>query len=273
VITAPHARGTTRALQACIACTVAALAPLAAHAADDDDASVVPYRPSVSTPAALSAPGRLELELGFIRTRGGGDADRVDALPFALKYAFSPDWGVRLQGNAWVHAAGSDGSSVSGGGDTGVVLKRRFEIDPQRQSAFGLELGVSAPTARSGLGSGGTDWTLNGIYSTDLPARLHTDLNLNATRFGAAPTPGQSRQQLGWSASISGPNDAPWSAGFELSGTQRSGAGSTAQWLASVSHAVNRSLALDAGVSHGLNGRSPGWSVFGGITVLLPKLF
>ena len=54
--------------------------------------SVTPYRPSVSTPAALSAPGWLEVEVGALRARGSEDSRR-DSLPYSLKLAFSEDWG------------------------------------------------------------------------------------------------------------------------------------------------------------------------------------
>ena len=36
----------------------------------EDQPSVTPYRPSVSTPAILSAPGWIELEAGIQRDRG-----------------------------------------------------------------------------------------------------------------------------------------------------------------------------------------------------------
>ncbi|HEY2463086.1 MAG TPA: hypothetical protein VGI32_03430, partial [Steroidobacteraceae bacterium] len=62
---------------------------------------VTPYRPSVSTPAALSAPGWLETEAGVLSSDGGEPARR-ESLPYTFKYAFSPDWGIRLQGEALV---------------------------------------------------------------------------------------------------------------------------------------------------------------------------
>ena len=49
-----------------------AMAAQAVHAADDGGPAVVPYRPSVSTPAQLSAPGYLELEAGGLRASDNG---------------------------------------------------------------------------------------------------------------------------------------------------------------------------------------------------------
>ena len=108
----------------------AALAALAmgqsAHAADapdDGGPAVVPYRPSVSTPAQLSAPGYLELEAGGLRATGPDSGTSRFTLPYTLKLAFTPDWGIRVGGDAWVRQAGP-GDSHSGSGDTAVVLKR-----------------------------------------------------------------------------------------------------------------------------------------------------
>jgi hypothetical protein len=229
--------------------------------------SVTPYRPSVSTPAALSAPGWLEIEAGFTRTRGEGPVRR-DSLPYTLKLAFSEDWGVRLGGDAWVRQRDAAGARRSGGGDTSVVLKRRFAVDAD--SAFGLEAGVNLPTARGGLGSDGTDWSVNGIYSADLGA-WHTDLNLVATRLGRVG-PGTSRSQLLWAASLSRALNDRWGVVGELSGTRQRGADGSAQLLAAASYNVSKSLTLDAGLSRSIRSGSD-WSVFAGFTVLAARLF
>lgn len=88
----------------------------------DEPPAVTPYRPSVSTPAALSAPGWLEVEAGALRVRGAGDTRR-ESLPYTLKLAWSEDWGVRLGGDAWVRQIDDGGQRTSGGGDVGIVLK------------------------------------------------------------------------------------------------------------------------------------------------------
>jgi len=142
-----------------------------------DEPGVTPYRPTVSTPASLSEPGWLELELGGQRTRGG-DSARRDSTPYTLKYAFTPDWGVRVGGDAWIRELSTDGFRVSGFGDTAVIGKRRFARS--ETSAFGLEGGVNFPTAKDGLGSGKADYLLNGIHSADWGV-FHTDINLGMT--------------------------------------------------------------------------------------------
>jgi hypothetical protein len=251
-------------------CAVATLA-LCAGAWADEAPSVTPYRPSVSTPAALSAPGWLEVEAGVQHIRAKDDPQRRDSLPYTLKRAFTPDWGIRLGGDAWVRETAADGGRLSGGGDTSLVLKRRFAVDDA--SAFGLELGAKLPTARSGLGSGHTDWGVNGIYSADFAGAWHTDLNLNATHLGGAQDDGLSRWQQGWAASLSRSLSEQWGVTGELSGTRQRGTDNTSQLLVAASYALSRRIALDAGASKGLNRASGDWSVFTGVTFLAWRIF
>lgn len=246
-----------------------ALSAARSGAADSAEGpSVTPYRPSVSTPAALSAPGWLELEVGGLHAHAESPARR-DSLPYTLKLAFSEDWGVRLGGEAWVRQRDEAGQRLSGGGDTNIVLKRRFGID--ETAAFGLEAGAMLPTARTGLGTGKSDYSVNGIYSADL-GRYHTDLNIVATRAGQVD-PGVSRLQVLWAASLSTPLTDRWGVVGELSGTRQRGTDHTAQILAAASYSVSRSLVLDAGLSRSLRSGAPTWTGFAGFTVLIGRLF
>ena len=246
--------------------------PLWGHAADTPDdggPAVVPYRPSVSTPAQLSAPGYLELEAGGLRATGPeGGASRV-TLPYTLKLAFTPDWGVRVGGDAWVRQSGP-GDSHSGSGDTTVVLKRRFAVDDA--TAWGLELGEKFATAGSTLGSGRADTTVNAIFSSDFAPAWHTDLNLNETRLGVPS--GQPREwQAGWAAAVSRTLTDAWGAVGEFSGTHQAGAANGAQFLVAASWNESPAAVFDFGVAHGLNKATPHVQVFAGVTVRLAKLF
>ena len=260
----PLARPPCRRISlACIglACSAVAFA--------DDSPTVTPYRPSVSTPAALSAPGWLEVEAGGLSSRAV-DPRRRESLPYTLKLAFTPDWGVRIGGDAVVHQRDAEGSVARGGGDTTVVLKRRLAVNDA--SAFGLELGVKLPTARAGLGSGSADVGLNGIYSSDFAPNWHTDINLSATRLGGLDQ-GASRWQSGWATALSRNLTEKWGLVGELSGTHQRGSGRTTQALAAASYSVSAGLSLDLGVSKGLSTASGGWSVFSGVTFLGIHLF
>lgn len=253
------------------ACVVAAIGVAAAlpARADDEGPSVTPYRPSVSAPAALSAPGWLELEAGGTAAKSA-DAGRRSSLPYTLKLAFTPDWGIRLGGDAWVRQTDPDGSRRTGGGDTSIVLKRRFGIDDAR--AFGVELAANVATAGDGLGAGRSSLGLTGIYSADLRGGLHTDLNLGTARATGAD-PGTSRTQWAGAAALSGTIVTEWGWVAELSGTRQRGAGVTSHWLAAVSYSVSRRLTLDFGLSRSLREPRSDGAWFAGVTVLTARVF
>jgi hypothetical protein len=232
--------------------------------------AVTPYRPTVSTPAALSAPDWIEVEMGLVNSSGGIPTPRASA-PYAVKLAFSDDWGVRIGGEIWVRDIGTRGRNINGVGDTGIVLKRRFAVN--ERSAFGLEVGVMAPTAPTGLhsGSGGTDYGANAIYSTDFGSAFHGDLNYSITRLGAGGL-GESRDLTVWAAALSYTIDPRWGVDGELSGTQQGGADSTEQMLFAASFSPGKRITWDFGFARGLTSATPTWSLFAGFTVLVARL-
>lgn len=232
-----------------------------------DEPSATPYRPTVSTPANLSEPGWVELETGGQRSHGG-DSLRRDSIPYTVKYAFTPDWGIRLGGDAWLRDVAPDGSKLSGFGDTAFILKRRFALNDA--TAFGLEGGVNLPTAKDGLGSGKVDYLITGIYSTNF-SDYHTDINLSATRLGQIAED-ENRWQTTWAVSLSRALGERWGVAGEFSGSYRRNVPSTAQFLAAVSYNVSKRVVFDAGAAAGLNHTSPDWSLFAGVTWLIGKI-
>jgi hypothetical protein len=247
--------------------TLAMLAILALPAWAADAPEVNAYRPSVSNPADLPTPGQLELEFGGLHEKQG--SAREDSLPYLLKLAFTKEWGVLLGGDAHVWKRDEQGQREHGVGDTTITLKRAFIVNDAR--AFGLELGANIPTAKSALGSGKADYTLNGIYSQDI-RRLHVDVNLNATRIGA-PEEGSGRVETGLAAAASLSLSRNWTATAEWSGTRRSGTQSTAQLLAAVAYSPGQRYSIDAGLVKGLNGASPDWSFFTGFVIPIARLW
>ena len=242
-----------------------AMTARAVHAADDGGPAVVPYRPSVSTPAQLSAPGYLELEAGGLRATDSGDSRT--SLPYTLKLAFTADWGIRIGGEAWVRDA-FPGGAETGIGDTAVVLKRRFAVSDA--TAWGLELGETFPTAKSSIGLGHAATTINGIFSSDFAPAWHTDINLNETHLGGSGQP--SPWQLGWAAAVSRTLTDTWGAVGEFSGTHQPGFDTT-QFLAAASWSQSPAAVFDFGFARALTDTAPRWQVFAGVTVRLGKVF
>jgi len=246
------------------------LALAAAARADDDEPRTTPYRPSVSTPAALSAPGWLEIEAGWQHDDLGGGARR-DSIPLTFKIAFDENWGVRLGNEAWVRQRADD-AKRSGFGDTALVVKRRFGIDDDQ--AFGLEAGVVVPTGKSGIGfgSGKPDYAVNAIWSADFGGVWHTDINLLASRLGQTD-PGASRTQWLFAAALSRQLDDRWGLVGEFSGTRQGGAEDSRQLLVAASYNVSKRLTLDAGAAKSLRRGDSTWSAFAGLTWLAARLF
>lgn len=259
-------RGLLVASAACALQGLASAEDAPSNNAAAEEPSVTPYRPSVSTPAALSAPGWLEIELGGQHSTGASPPSR-SGVPYTLKLAFSPDWGVRVGGEAWVRQDDGNGSRIDGFGDTGIIVKRRFAVDDA--SAFGLEGGITAPTGRKGISAGKPSETLNAIYSADIGS-YHTDLNINMTRLGAIDT-GTGRVQTGWAAALSKSLTEQWGVVGEFSGTQQSKVPGTSQFLLAASYNVSKAATFDAGFARST--RDATWSYVAGVTFLAAKLF
>jgi hypothetical protein len=235
-------------------------------AADDDDAPITPYRPSVSSPAQLPTPGQLEFELGGLHARSA-DARR-SSMPYQFKLAFSREWGVLVGGEAHVWAR--DGSGRSQGlGDTNLVLKRAWALDDA--TAFGAEFGAKLPTANDAVGSGKADYVVNTIFSRDI-GPVHMDANLNATHLGLADADA-SRTQLGASVSFSTALSEHWGATGELSGTHRSGAANGAQVLTALTYSPSKRLTFDVGVARAVRPKPATTSVFAGVVFPIARLW
>lgn len=233
----------------------------------DDQPAVTPYRPTVSNPAALSQPGWLEMESGWINNTLNDQTTR-GSLPYTLKFAFTDNLGVLLGGEAFIDQTDTGGTHFSGSGDTLLLLKHRWATD--NETALGLEYGFKMPTAKTDLGSGKTDYLVNAIYSTQRTDNT-IDLNLNLTQLGAVAD-GESAQQWGWAATWSRPLNDVWGIAAELSGYARQGSDPASQFLTALSYASSRRVVWDAGLASGLNQAAPKWSLFAGVSVLLGKL-
>ena len=239
----------------------------AAEDATDAEPSVTPYRPTVSNPADLSAPGWLEGEFGGLHT-ANEDHSRNDSVPWVLKYAFDENYGVLIGGNAYASSRVPGVAETSGLGDTSIEWKQRFPIADK--AAFGIEAGVVLPTAARDLGVGKPEWLANGIFSCDLGA-LHLDLNLGAARFAEHPV-GASVWQSAWAAALSTSLTDKFGAAFELSGTRQSGIPTQSLALLAFNYNVSNRLVLDAGAAYGLTRDAHDRSLFAGATVLLGRL-
>ncbi len=234
--------------------------------ADDSAISATPYRPTLSNPAELSAPGWLELEGGWAREH---DSSTIrQGMPYTAKLAFTPDWGILVGGELW--AREQSDRTVSGHGDTSLTLKHRIATN-DKDINFGIEAGVNLPTATNQLGSGKPDWTVNSIYSQDFDNDWRLDVNAGLTRFGVKAS-GTSNISALWAAALS-KGLGNWGLAGELSGTHQNGTSDMHQVLGAVSYSLSPRVVVDGGLSTSFQGSQTSHAVFLGVTWLAGKVF
>src|SRR5207253_9499737 len=90
-----------------------------ARAQSDEGPAVVPYRPSVATPADLPAPGWPELEAGASWAKGG-DTARRQSSPVTFKLARSESSAVLIGTDAYERQRAYDGTTAHSGRQTPV---------------------------------------------------------------------------------------------------------------------------------------------------------
>jgi len=239
----------------------------AAHAQDESPA-VVPYRPSVATPAELPAPGWPELEAGMQWAKGG-DTARSQSSPVTFKLAWNKSWAILIGTDIHDWQRAYDGGTAHSGGDTTLTLKYKLPVNDNL--ALGAELGVALPTARPPIGSGRTDWGINTIASFDYPG-IHVDVNAAGARVGSVDT-GQGPWQGAWAIAASHPLDDQFGITGEVSGIVQRGTSAQAQGLAALNYNVSRALVLDVAVAAGLSRAAPDWQLMAGMTIQLGHWF
>jgi hypothetical protein len=270
----PEGTGSRTAGACLVVAFILAVVSLPARADDEDgnsgndnEPAVTPYRPTVSNPADLSAPGWFEGEAGGLRTLNE-DHSSGDSVPWLLKYALDENYGLLISGNGYLSQQLAGAPTQGGFGDLTFAWKQRFPVSDT--AAFGIEAGAVAPTASQDLGVGKPQWFLNGIFSTDLGS-LHLDVNLAESHGGEEPA-GVSLWQSTWAAAASHPLAGKWGAAFELSGTYQQGTATQSQALFALSYNWSRRLVLDCGAAYGLAHAAHDRSLFAGATFLIGRL-
>jgi hypothetical protein len=246
---------------------VGASSPAQAQALDEGP-PVVPYRPSVASPAELPAPGWPELEAGAQRTKSG-DTARSQSTPVTFKLAFDESWAVLIGTDAYAWQRADDASTAHSGGDTTLALKYKLPVDDHL--ALGASFGVTLPTARAPIGSGATDWGINTIASFDYPG-IHVDVNAAGARLGLVDA-GQGQWQGGWAIAASHPLNDTFGVTAEVSGLAQRGTSAQTQGLVALNYNVSHALVFDVAVAAGLSRTSPDWQLMFGMTVRVGHWF
>jgi hypothetical protein len=234
--------------------------PLIAHA---EQLTVTPYRPTVSNPAELSALRHLEVEFGAQSTQPGMAVER-NSLPFTLKYPFAEQWGLLVGSEAWIRSR-SEEETISGFGNTSVLLKHYYPINPTL--AVGFEAGASLPSARQSLGDGRTDYIGNLIVSQDI-SDLRIDVNAGVTRRGFKEED-LDRYRYNWAIAASHPLTERWAIAGEFSGVLAKQQKPTSQFLGALNYLMTPQLMLDFGGTIGIASATDDYGVFAGFALLI----
>lgn len=259
-----------------LAVVLLGLPAVGARAQQDEQGrpEINPYRPTVTDPASLTAPGYLEVEVGGQDQHGGEDSHRQFSTPTVLKLT---DKSERLEYHVlvdgYITQTDDQGQSTSGFGD--VTPGVQYLLVKQTPHTYDLaaRLEYKIPSAEAGIGTGKTDYDLLLLASKDYTKTVHGDYNLGVFQLGKASGQGFATQYQA-SAAFSFKLSDKLSLQDELYGYSGNSENAT---LVSTLHALgyqaSRDLAFDVGVDIGLSHAAPHYTILFGSTFFLGKLF
>ncbi len=135
-----------------------------------------PYRPTLSNPAQLPIPGYLEVETGWQTLKDKATDDYQHSIPYLFKFGFSDYVGLLVGGDGLIINDIDQGTSLAGLGNIMPLLKLHIPLSTHGESALGVEMGATLPTAPQTISSQKTDYLITGLYSIAMGA-ISIDLN------------------------------------------------------------------------------------------------
>ena len=225
-----------------------------------DELTVVPNRPTVSTPAQPVQPGVLETEWGVDAAASQQDINGL------LKFGISKNFELRVTNNPLLANSGTHGV-----GDTGAGFKLRITQDSGHRPSLAFMFMAKLPTAGDVLGSGEVDHAFTFLASKDL-GKHHFDFNTVLNLLGR-PQGGFDHDvlnALAWSHPLPG----KWGVTAELSGVTSPNAftRASAQVLASAIYTVRPRLVFDCGMAARITGDIPDATFIAGFTYTIAGL-
>lgn len=236
-------------------------------AAQHDDATANPGRPTVATPATLTPVGYLQFETGFLGAADSPEFDSQPSLNEVVKFSVSRRLELLAVDSPFAHSRVA-GQSQNGPGGLSLgfqgVLHQGEGARPTVAISY-LRLVYGGDTPDLDIGTARNSLLL--LFSADVKG-FHYDTNYFFNEVVDVPV---HRAQFGQTLSVShalGKN-------FGLSGeiwhfTQPFLRGNTVGNLWAVNYNASKTLVFDAGFNRGFTGTSTRWEGFAGVTYLLP---
>jgi hypothetical protein len=231
--------------------------------------AVNPGRPTVTDPAALTAPGWLETEFGLQKDL---DRDRNFMTPLLLKLT---DRNARLEYRLAYDGYQSFAEEATDGfGNVSVALQYLFA--PQSRAGFDVSgrLQATIPTASAGMSTNKFDFSAMLLASRDFSPWAHGDFNASVSSLSRLDAPGTDTQLL-LSASFTFPfKGNRWAYTNELVYLSPiSGQRAQVTTMHGFTYAVHRYEVYDIALQWELEGDGAVFQILGGCTFFLGKLF
>jgi hypothetical protein len=235
---------------------------------DTSPPALNPGRPTVTDPAALTAPGWIEAEFGIQKDL---DRDRNLGTPLLLKLtARNARVEYRLENDGYTRLGnGSDGI-----GDTNFAIQYLFLTQAKNAYDVSGRFNLKVPTADAAIGTRKFDYSLLALASRDFSPTLHGDFNLGLASLTRQGAPGTDTQFLA-TASFTFPiKGGRWTYANELVYfSPILGQRAQVTTMHALSYAVHRYLVLDAAIQWELHGDGPVFQALAGATFFLGKVF
>lgn len=235
---------------------------------DTSPPAVNPGRPTVTDPAALTAPGWLEAEFGVQKDL---DRDRNLGTPLLLKLtARNARVQYRLENDGYIRL----GDGTDGIGDTNVAVQYLFRTQARNAWDVSGRLNVKLPTANAAIGTRKLDFGALFLASRDFSPTLHGDFNLGLGSLSRQAAPGVDTQVL-LAASFTMPfKGGRWAYTNELVYfSPIYGQRAQVTTMHGFTYAVHRYLVFDTALQWELHGDGPVFQLLGGATFFFGRLF
>jgi Putative MetA-pathway of phenol degradation len=232
-----------------------------------------PDRPDVTNGTHIVDVGLVQIEVGGLYSRAG-PAQHNLGTPITIRVGLA-DWvEVRIGGDGFLSSVDAE-QRETGIGNVQLGAKVRLWADPGGMPVLSIlpAINLSTASARKGLGSGQSDFTIALLTGTDFLTRGHVDVNYGFGLIGAGPGLRRFPQHLvslSASAEVPGPV-TPYAEVFWYSRLDPAGGHVLALDTGAI-YVINPRFALDGGFQIGLNPAAPAFSVFGGLSVIVGNI-
>jgi hypothetical protein len=244
-------------------------AQISAQSHETETPEANPGRPTVSTPATLTAVGYLQFENGGLYANTSPEFSTRFGINQVTRFTVAPRLQLLALSEPFVHASGATGDNLSGNRPGEVFAGLQTVILPGEGHKPTVSLSYirrlyESPAPEVDIGTfrqsalfllsedlGGFHFDVNGVFSEQAQGIVR-------------------RGQFGQTLSVSHPLGRFTVAGELWHFTQPLTNGNAVGNLWALSYVVRKNLVVDAGFDHGFTSTSTKWEGFAGFTYVLP---